>query len=112
MPQRYGRMIRLRPEKYDEYKRLHEAVWPEVLQTVRRCHIRNYSIFHAHGYLFAYLEYHGTDFEADMAKMALDPKTREWWELTDPCQVPVEGNSSGSLEGNWWTEMEELFHLD
>jgi len=30
---RYGSMIRLRPEKYEEYKRLHAADWPEILDS-------------------------------------------------------------------------------
>jgi L-rhamnose mutarotase len=47
-----------------------------------------------------------------MARIASDPKTHEWWALTDPCQEPVEGNSKGSREGNWWADMEELFHMD
>ena len=110
--QRFGQVIRLKPEKYGEYKRLHAAVWPEVLATIHKANIRRYSIFHKNGYLFAYFEYIGDDFEADMAKIADDPKTHEWWALTDPCQEPIEGDSKGSVEGNWWATMEELFHID
>lgn len=109
---RVGQIIRLKPEKYEEYKRLHAAVWPEVLAKIREANIRNYSIFHKNGYLFAYYEYTGVDYAADMAKIAADPTTRKWWMLTDPCQEPVEGASSGSVEGNWWIDMEELFHTD
>jgi L-rhamnose mutarotase len=109
---RFGQIIRLRPEKYEEYKQLHAAAWPEVLDMLQKANIRNYSIYHWNGLLFAFFEYHGSDFEEDMAKIAADPKTHEWWALTDPCQMPVEGNSSGSIEGNWWKNMEELFHMD
>ena len=70
--------------------------------------IRNYSIFHMGGMLFAYFEYIGNDFDADMAKMAADPKTQEWWRLVKPMQAPVEGRG----EGQWWAEMEEVFHFD
>lgn len=31
---RYGSIIGVRPEKLEEYKKLHAAVWPEVLQTI------------------------------------------------------------------------------
>lgn len=110
--QRFGQIIRLKPEKYDEYKRLHAAVWPEVLAMLRSANIQNYSIYHKNGLLFAYFEYVGTDFAGDMAKIASDPKTHEWWAVTDPCQEPIEGNSKGSTEGNWWISMEELFHMD
>lgn len=109
---RFGQIIKLRPGKYEEYKRLHAAVWPEVLAKIAEANIRNYSIYHRNGFLFAYFEYVGTDFEGDMAKIGDDPKTHEWWDVTDPCQEPVEGNSKSSREGNWWLSMEELFHMD
>lgn len=109
---RIGQLIKLKPEAYEEYKHLHADVWQDVLDKIHEVNIRNYSIFHWNGYLFAYMEYIGDDFDADMAKIAADPRTREWWERTDPMQQPVEGNSSGSIEGNWWKEMEMLFHTD
>lgn len=105
---RYGRVVKVRPEKLDEYRRLHAAVWPGVLATIRACGIRNYSIFLRDGYLFSYFEYHGSDFAADMARMAADPTTQQWWRLTDPCQEPL----STSPPGEWWAEMEEVFHVD
>jgi L-rhamnose mutarotase len=66
---------RLRPEKVDEYKRLHAAAWPRVLATISACNIRNFSIFlrEPEILLFAYWEYHGVDFAADAAKIAADP---------------------------------------
>ena len=109
---RIGQIINLKPESYEEYKRLHADVWDEVLQTIHKANIRNYSIFHWNSYLFAYMEYVGDDFEADMASIAENPKTREWWTLTDPMQSPVEGDSAGSTEGQWWQDMEILFHTD
>jgi L-rhamnose mutarotase len=110
--QRYGSVIRLKPEKYEKYKILHANVWPEVAAMIEACNIQNYSIYHWNGLLFSYFEYVGNDFEGDMAKMAADPKTREWWAVCDPCQQPVEGNSKSSVEGNWWKNMEELFHQE
>lgn len=106
--ERYGFVIKVRPEKLEEYKRLHAAVWPAVLDMIRRCNIRNYSIYHKDGYLFSYFEYHGSDFEADMAKMAADPTTQQWWGLCKPCQEPLETRA----EGEWWARMEEVFHTD
>ncbi|MDW8325156.1 MAG: enolase C-terminal domain-like protein [Anaerolineales bacterium] len=111
-PRRVGQLIRLKPEKYAEYRRLHAEPWPEVLAMLRAANIRNYSIYHKNGLLYAYYEYVGSDYAADMARIAADPKTREWWALTDPCQQPVEGHSSGSHAGGWWADMEELFHMD
>ena len=72
---RYGSVIGLKREAIEEYKAYHAAVWPEVLEMIRKCNIRNYSIFFKDDQLFGYFEYHGTDFGADMARMAADPKT-------------------------------------
>lgn len=105
---RYGMVIKVRPEKFEEYKKLHAAVWPAVLDTIGQCNIRNYSIYHKDGLLFSYFEYHGTDFEADMAKMAADPMTQKWWDICKPCQQPLETRA----EGEWWADMEEVFHTD
>jgi L-rhamnose mutarotase len=106
--QRYGSLIKLRPEKLDEYKELHANAWPEVLAMIRKCNIRNYSIYYKDGFLFSYFEYIGEDYAADMAKMAEDLTTQEWWKLTDPCQEPLETRK----EGEWWASMEEFFHAD
>lgn len=106
--QRYGSVIKLRPEKLAEYKHLHANAWPEVLNMIRACNIRNYSIYYKDGFLFSYFEYTGEDFAADMQKMAADPKTQEWWKLTDPCQEPLDTRQPGE----WWASMEEFFHAD
>ena len=105
---RYGMVIKVRPEKLEEYKRLHAKVWPAVLRTISECHIRNYSIYHKDGYLFSYFEYHGGDFGADMAKMAADPVTQEWWAVCEPCQEPLPTRAPGE----WWADMEEVFHTE
>lgn len=106
--QRYGSVIRLRPEAEERYKRHHAAVWPEVLATIRACQIRNYSIYLKDGFLFAYFEYHGQDFAADMRKMAADPKTQDWWAVMKPMQQPLESRAAEE----WWASMEEVFHCD
>jgi L-rhamnose mutarotase len=42
---RYGMVLGLQPEKIEEYKKLHAAVWPDVLKMIQQCHIQNYSIY-------------------------------------------------------------------
>ncbi len=105
---RYGQVIRVKPEKLEEYTKLHAAVWPDVLNKIAECNIRNYSIFHRDGFLYAYFEYVGSDFDGDMAQMAADPRTQEWWAVCKPCQEPVDS----CAEGEWWGNMEEVFHCD
>jgi len=106
--QRMATVIRLRPEKTQEYERLHQAVWPDVLARIAACDIRNYSIFlrRPEMLLFATWEYHGEDFAADMERMRADPATQRWWQLTDPCQEPLDSRA----EGEWWAPMVEVFH--
>ncbi|MFV0592210.1 MAG: L-rhamnose mutarotase [Draconibacterium sp.] len=105
---RYGQIIGVKPECLESYKKYHAAVWPEVLDMITRCNIRNYSIFYKDNQLFAYFEYTGDNFEADMAKMAAHAKTREWWAIMEPMQAPVKNRE----KGEWWAAMEEVFHLD
>ena len=105
---RYGSVIKVVPEKLEEYKKLHAAVWPGVLKMIGQCNIRNYSIYYRDGFLFSYYEYTGTDYETDMARMAADPETQRWWEVCDPCQQPLETRAPGE----WWAPMEEVFHCD
>ena len=105
---RYGQIIGVKADQLEAYKAYHADVWPEVLATIQQCNIRNYSIFLWEGQLFAYFEYVGDDYDADMAKMAADPKTQEWWKIMMPMQEPV----SSRADGEWWANMEEVFHVD
>ena len=58
--------------------------------------------------MFGYFEYHGDDFTADMASVAADPVTQDWWKLTDACQerLPTAG------QGQWWADMEQVFLME
>jgi len=108
--QRMAMVIGIKPEHIPEYKRLHADTWPEILQGISDCNIRNYSIYlkEPENLLFGYWEYHGSDFDADAAKMAADPKTQEWWDICMPMQEPLETRK----EGEWWSMMQEVFHHD
>jgi L-rhamnose mutarotase len=110
---RYGSVIGVRREKLEEYKKLHAAVWPDVLRMIKRCNIRNYSIYlrklpDGNFYLFSYFEYTGGDFAGDMAIMAADPTTQKWWAVCKPCQMPLDDRAPDE----WWAGMEEVFHID
>jgi len=103
---RVASVIRLRPEHAAEYERVHAQVWPAVLETLRRHHVTNYSIYRHGDLLFSYLEYTGEDYDADMAAIAADPDTQRWWQVTDPMQDRV----AEATDGEWWHELPELFH--
>lgn len=110
---RYGSVIGVRKEAIPEYKRIHADVWPSVLEMIKQCNIRDYSIYlheleDGKYYLFSYFEYAGDDFKADMARMVADPTVQRWWTITDPMQIPLKNRA----EGEWWATMEEVFHMD
>lgn len=109
---RHGAIIGLREDAILAYTQLHAAVWPGVLETLDRINIRNYSIYlgeltpgeHA---LFAYFEYIGDDFDADMSNMS-DEVTKLWWKYTDPLQIRL----PGTPDGEQWKAIPEVFHHD
>jgi L-rhamnose mutarotase len=108
--QRMGMVIGIKPEKIAEYKALHAAVWPAVLAKLKEANVSNYSIFlrEPEHLLFGYWEYHGEDFEADMAMIAADPETQRWWAFCGPCQLPL----TSRAPGEHWAMMDCVFHMD
>jgi L-rhamnose mutarotase len=110
--QRHAWVTGLKPHKADYYRKLHAEPWPSVNKMLKECNIRNFSIYEREIsgklYLFAYLEYTGKDFDADMKKMAADPETQRWWKETDPCQSPL---PDALKSGKMWSETKEIYHL-
>jgi L-rhamnose mutarotase len=113
MVRRFGSVTGLRPEKVVYYEHLHSHVWPAVLKKIKECNIRNYSIYvqviDGKYFLFSYFEYIGSDFNADMAKMAADTTTQRWWRETDPAQAPL---PEAAAQKKIWQNMKEVFHVD
>lgn len=103
-------VVEIKPECIDEYKRLHANVWPEVLAVIKEANIINYSIYlrdiNAVGYfLFSYFEYVGTDYKADMARIAAAPITQDWWAQCKPCLRPLDGVTMEEC----WAPMKKVF---
>ena len=111
-PQRYAWVTGLKPEKAARYEELHAHPWPAVNQKLKEIHVQNFSIhereINGQLYLFAYLEYTGSDFDADMKKMAADPETQRWWKETDPCQQPL---PDAAAKGKIWSDTKEVYFL-
>ncbi|MET9677797.1 L-rhamnose mutarotase [Streptomyces sp. NPDC006482] len=105
---RVAQVVHVLPEKTEDYRRLHREVPEAVLDRLRQCHIANYSIHLLGDRLFGYFEYHGEDLAADLAAMAADPATHDWWRLTSPCQRPVDE----AAPGEWWAAMEQVFLME
>ncbi|WP_346857760.1 L-rhamnose mutarotase [uncultured Draconibacterium sp.] len=105
---RFGQTIKLKPDGAAEYIKHHAAVWPGVLAKIKACNLSNYSIFTRDNILFAYFEYTGSDFDADMAKMAAHEETQRWWDVVKPLMQPVDSAKADEF----WADMEEIFHLE
>ena len=97
---RFGEMIKVKD--LEAYAKWHANPMPGVNEMIKECHLKNYSIYSLGDYLFSYYEYDGDDFEADMAKMAADPHTQAW------LMQPLEDRK----EGEFWSGMKEIYHLD
>jgi len=103
---RVGMVIQLRPEKLEEYKRLHADSNPGVRDLLVKYHLRNFSIFlqqiDGKWYEFGYYEYTGKDFDADMARLDAEPRNKAWLKICDLMQMPLPGAKS-------WTKMERVY---
>lgn len=111
-PQHFAWVTGLKTDKAARYEYLHAHVWPGVNKMIKECHFQNFSIhecnINGQLYLFAYLEYTGTNFDADMKRMAGDPLTQSWWKQTDPCQAPL---PEAAAKGKIWADTKEVYFL-
>ena len=108
--QRMCRIIKVKPEIIAEYKRIHAAVWPEILEAIRMSNVQNYSIFlrEPENLLISYWEYIGSNYQQDMADIKKAPRMQEWWNMTDPMQEPLTTRKSDE----WWADTELVFHTE
>ena len=95
----------LKPEKVDEYVQLHAHAWPEVLQMIKACNIRNYSISIRGTELYTYYEYVGENYDADMDRRAQDPTTQEWGKYTRSCFLYHD-------QGVYHDDLQEIFYCE
>ena len=96
-------LLRVRPERLEEYKARHRAVWPEMLDALREAGWRNYSLFLGEdGLLVGYVE--TEDFEAAQRAMAAT-------EVNDRWQREM-AEFFGERADEGLVRLEEVFHLD
>jgi L-rhamnose mutarotase len=76
MTQRSAFVLKVRPDKIDEYVEAHRNVWPEMLDALRAAGIRNYSIFRHGNEVFGYFE--SDDLEAAAASMEAQDVNARW----------------------------------
>jgi L-rhamnose mutarotase len=78
----YAWVLGVRPGYEEEYKRRHDEIWPEMVQTLREAGIRNYSIFRYGLTLFGYFE--TDDLEQTVEYLRNSEVNRRWSEWMDP----------------------------
>ena len=103
MTQRSAFVLRIRPDKIDEYVEAHRAVWPEMLDALRAAGIRNYSIFRAGNEMFGYFE--SDDLEAAGRYMAQQEVNSRW-------QDHMAGLLEERVPDAGPPPLEEIFRLD
>ena len=105
---RFGQLIGVRPERSRSTSGCTPRPGRASSPRSARANIRNYTIFRDGDDLFAYFEYVGDDFAADMAAMAADPVTQR---VVDAHRRDA-GALSRARRGPWWLDLPEVFHLD
>ena len=76
MTQRQGFVLRVKPDRLDDYVEAHRRVWPEMLQALRDAGIRNYTIFRGGNEMFGYFE--ADDLERAAAYLASQSVSTRW----------------------------------
>ncbi len=81
---RVGFILKVRPDKIEEYKARHRQVWPEMLAALQRQGWHNYSLFvRPDGLVFGYFET-PESFEAALAGMAGEAINARWQDFMAP----------------------------
>ena len=105
---RIGFLLKVKPEMIDEYKKHHEAVWPEMLEALSHHGWHNYSLFmREDGTLFGYFETPDS-FQAALDSMDGEPINAKWQAL----MAPYFESPDGAHADKMMVELEEVFHLD
>ena len=105
---RIGFLLKVKPDKIADYKERHKAVWPEMLDALRRTGWHNYSLFmRDDGLLFGYFE--ATDsLQASQAGMSDEEINAKWQDS----MAPYFENLGGQHADESMVELEQVFHLD
>jgi L-rhamnose mutarotase len=99
-------LLKVRPERLEEYRRRHQAVWPEMLDALRAAGWHNYSLFlREDGLLAGYLE--TPDFDAALAAMARTDVNARWQAELAPFFEELDGSRPEGM-----STLDEVFHLD
>ena len=103
MTQRSAFVLRVRPDKIDEYVEAHRKVAPEMLAALHDAGIRNYTIFRHGNEVFGYFE--SDDLEAAAAYMESQEANARW-------QDAMAGLLEERVPDSGPPPLEQIFRLD
>ncbi|MBN9058384.1 MAG: SDR family NAD(P)-dependent oxidoreductase [Rhizobiales bacterium] len=83
----YAWVLEVRPGCEEEYKKAHDEIWPEMLETLKAAGIRNYSIFRLGLKLIGYFE--TDDLQKTIAYLKDDPVNKRWGEAMARAVLPA-----------------------
>jgi L-rhamnose mutarotase len=96
-------VLRVRPDKIEEYISAHRDVWPEMLDALRGAGIRNYTIFRDGAMMFGYFE--ADDLAAAADYLAQQDASTRWQDaMAELLESRVPDGGPPALE--------EIFRLD
>ncbi len=99
-------VLKVREDNLEDYRMHHRAVWPEMLDALRRTGWHNYSLFmRKDGLLFGYFET-PENFQTALAGMAKEEVNARWQEFMAPYFESLEGGRPDEM----MVELEEVFH--
>ena len=102
---RYAFKMFLNPGQRDEYKRRHDALWPDLRALLKQAGVGNYSIHldEETDILFAYLERPANHRMDDLPR---DPIMQRWWAyMADIMRASPDGSPVA-------VPLTEMFHLE
>lgn len=96
------------PKLIAEYKRHHEQVWPEIVQSIKDSGIEEMEIYLLGTRMFMIMEVRNDfSFEAKAESDSRDTKVQEWENLMWKFQKALPGAEPGEK----WIQMERIFKL-
>ena len=103
--QRSAFKMYLNPGMKEEYKKRHDAIWPEMKELLKEAGISEFSIFldEETNTLFAFQKISGERGSQDLGKNEV---VQRWWKLMADIMRTHSDNSPVSIE------LEEVFHLE
>lgn len=102
---RKASIMHVNKDSYEEYKKRHDEIWPEMVEELKAHGAHNYTIFldKETGKLFAFLL---IESEEKWNQMANTPICKKWWEYMKPIMATNPDSSPVSVD------LEEVFYLE